>query len=206
MSLADKIKERESELFKQNDLDEKEIEEILNKSLSINKTFVERIKSFIEDFKLIAKDKNIDENLVTFDGMLFLKDLCEINFSMCFDDFDKINLTISPLFFISLEKYKDKPIAENLIPNILNFSKNIDDFLKKNNLDYGYIALGKERPIPESLEIKRFVSSKEFKEIVDNQEKLFNDNIDLFIEDLENFIVKNIYEKDNLVISDEKKL
>lgn len=204
MSLADRIKERESELFKQNDLDKKEIEEILNKSLSINKTFVERIKSFIEDFKLIAKDKNIDENLVTFDGMLFLKDLCEINFSICFDDFDKINLTISPLFFISLESCNNKPIAENLIPNILNFSKNIDGFLKKNNLDYGYIALGKERPILESLEIKRFVSSKEFKEIVDNQEKLFNDNIDLFIEDLENFIVKNIYEKNNLVISDKK--
>ncbi len=204
MSLADRIKERESELFKQNDLDKKEIEEILNKSLSINKTFVERIKSFIEDFKLIAKDKNIDENLVTFDGMLFLKDLCEINFSICFDDFDKINLTISPLFFISLESCNNIPIAENLIPNILNFSKNIDGFLKKNNLDYGYIALGKERPISESLEIKRFVSSKEFKEIVDNQEKLFNDNIDLFIEDLENFIVKNIYEKNNLVIPDKK--
>lgn len=74
---------------------------------------------------------------------------------------------------------------------------------EKNNLDYGYIALGKERPISESLEIKRFVSSKA-KEIVDNQEKLFNDNIDLFIEDLENFIIKNIYEKNNLVIPDKK--
>lgn len=171
-----------------------DIENLLERNYSIHRKFKEDIIKFIDEYNKVAKEKNIATDLVTLDGMLFLKDLVEINYSMCFDDFDSKSLSILPLFFISFEKSGNVDNLKKIIPNIYNFAEEIEAFLECHNIAYGeYVIFGEKRFVSSDLEVSRFVSVEDFKKIIDDAEKLLNKNLSLFIEDLENFVISKAY-------------
>ncbi len=171
-----------------------DIKNLLERNYSIHKKFNKEIIKFIDEYNKVAKEKNIATDLVTLDGMLFLKDLVEINYSMCFDDFNSETLSILPLFFISFEKSENANNLEKIIPNIYNFAKEVEVFLECHNITYGgYVIFGERRFVSSNLEVSRFISIEEFEKIIDDAEKLLNKNLPLFIEDLENFVINKAF-------------
>lgn len=190
MSLLEKIEKAKN--IDVSNINIENIKVLLEKNYNTHKKFTEEIEKFINEYNGIAKAKNIENDLVTLDGMLFLKDLVEINYSFCFDDFDDKTLSILPLFFISFEKNKETDILEDIIPNICTFSKEIDLFLNKYDLAYGgYVVFGEKRYVPSDLEVERFITIEEFSEIIEEAKLLCDKYLPLFIEDLENFVLRN---------------
>ena len=180
MSLLEKIKKAENK--DASNINIENIRTLLEKNYSIHRKFTEQIEKFINEYNEIAKAKNIENDLVTLDGMLFLKDLVEINYSFCFDDFDDKTLSILPLFFISFEKNKETDILENIIPNICAFSKEIDIFLDKHDLSYGgYVVFGEKRYVSSDLEVEKFITIEEFIKIIEEEKLLCDNNLPIFI-------------------------
>lgn len=192
MSLLEKIESIENNASL--NINTEEISNLLERGYALHKKFNDEITNFVDEFKTVAKTKKIDNDLLTLDGMLFLKDLVEINYSFCFDDFDKKSLTALPLFFVSFEKTNGAIFLEKLIPNICNFANEIEFFLKKHSLSYGgYVVFGEKRFVSTDLEVSRFITVEEFGKIIDDAEILLNKYLPLFIEDLENFVINKAF-------------
>lgn len=193
MSLLKKIEKMNKSNIKDR-INEKKIKFFIEGSQKFNKRFDDRIGDFIEELKIAIKTKNIAEELIILDGKLFLKDLVEINYSFCFEDFNNKTLTALPLFFINFEKYKEKTALLAQIPNIYMFSEEISCFLKKYNLNSSdYVSFGEKDTISEDSKINRYITVEEMKVIIKDAEVLLNKYFPLFIEDLENFVINKSF-------------
>ena len=190
MGIANKIKEYEDkigiELF----------QTCLNKLKELNQTFQKRVQHFIEDFNKIIIEKNINKDLIQFnDPYIFLKGVGVIDFQMSFLIIKNKPLSFCPLVYISFQDKNKSIKLEEIIPNILEFSNKLDIFRFDCDIVHaGDLVLGKKREVPKTFEFYRFMSAEEFKDVVNKAEELFNENIDLFISDLEDFVVKSLYE------------